>query len=196
MQEMIASIYVTLAPAIFAGILNMVWVRSGVLRQLNVPMDRGRRLRDGRRLFGDHKTWKGFLGMIVLGALSGWIWGALLKGRPWEELDLLYRSHANTPAWSALSGSLLGLGYALAELPNSFLKRRLDIAPGKNPKGIARPFFVFLDQADSVLGCLLILRLFSPYGLRLFILGIFFGAATHIALNMLLYFLKLRKNMF
>ena len=37
--------------------------------------------------------------------------------------------------YNLLIGALLGLFYALFELPNSFLKRRLDIKPGKTIKG-------------------------------------------------------------
>jgi hypothetical protein len=51
-----------------------------------------------------------------------------------------------------LVGLLVGLGTVLGELPNSFLKRRLDIAPGtrrRSPGGIA---LAVLDQGDLVLG--------------------------------------------
>lgn len=196
MGQTAVNIFVTLAPAIFAGILNMIWVRLSLGRRLSVPMDQGLRLPDGRRLFGDNKTWKGFFGMIVLGALSGLGWGLFLKGRPLESFDLFYLIYPNSWGWSAVSGALLGLAYAVAELPNSFVKRRLDITPGKSPRGLWRPLFVLLDQADSVIGCLLLLRLFYPYGWSFFLTGVFIGSLTHILLNMLLYFLKLRKNMF
>lgn len=196
LPQMLGMIYVSLAPVIFAGILNMGWVRSKAGRRLNVPMDGGRRWADGRRLFGDHKTWKGFFGMIGLGLCMGVLWGALLKGRALEDLDLFYRLRANTPGYSALTGALSGLAYALAELPNSFLKRRLDIRPGKTAGGAWQGLFIFLDQADSVIGCLLLLRLFYPFGAGLFVLGTLAGALTHLFLNMLLYFLRLRDNMF
>lgn len=196
MGQRIGTIYISLAPVIFAGILNMVWVRLQPGDFLKTPMDRGRILSDGRRLFGENKTWKGFLGMIFLGALSGILWGLFLRGRAIEELNLFYRVLPNTILWNALSGALGGAAYALAELPNSFLKRRLDIGPGKNPHGLRRIFFIFLDQADSVIGCLILLRFFYAYDLIFFISAVLLGAATHLALNMLLYFLKLRKNMF
>src|SRR2546422_8761128 len=35
------------------------------------PMDFGRTLRDGRRLLGDGKTWRGFVGGIASGAVLG-----------------------------------------------------------------------------------------------------------------------------
>ena len=196
MKLILESLYITLAPVIFAGILNMVWVRLPLGQGLNVPMDNGRVLKDGRRLFGDHKTWKGFWGMIGIGAVTGILWGIFLKGRDMETLNLFYKGHANTMLWSGLTGALAGFAYALAELPNSFLKRRLDIRPGKNPTGVRKLFFIFLDQADSVIGCLILLRLVYPYDLEFFLVGVGFGAVTHILLNMLLYVLKLRKNLF
>lgn len=196
MKQMLGNIYISLAPVIFAGILNMVWVRLDIGNRLKIPMDGGKVLADGHRLFGDNKTWKGFLGMIGLGLITGILWGAFLKGRAIETLDLFYLGRANTLLWSGFTGALSGLAYALAELPNSFLKRRLDIRPGKNPAGFKKLFFIFLDQADSVIGCLLLLRLFYPYDLGFFFSAVLLGALTHISLNILLFFLKLRKNMF
>jgi hypothetical protein len=60
-----------------------------------------------------------------------------------------------------LLGCSAGLGYALGELPNSFIKRQLDIPPGH----IARTRFgqwlnFFIDQTDSVIGALLALMPF------------------------------------
>ena len=77
MLNRLGEIYVTLAPAILAGVLNMIWVRLPWALSLAIPMDRGIIRSDGYRLLGDHKTWKGFLGMIGLGALSALFWGGL-----------------------------------------------------------------------------------------------------------------------
>lgn len=196
MKGMLAEAYVTLAPVILAGILNMAWVKTGALSALNIPMDGGRTMADGLRVFGDNKTWKGFFGMILLTALAGVLWGILLQGSPLETSNLYYRVRENSIGWSALSGALSGFGYIAFELPNSFVKRRWDIRPGKNPEGPWRILFIFLDQADSVIGCLLVLRLFYPYSLAFFLVAVVAGAGTHLMVNMLLYLLKLRRNMF
>ena len=58
----------------------------------------------------------------------------------------------------ALYGFLLGAGVVLGELPNSFLKRRLGIAPGEkrpSPLGVALAVY---DQADFVPVAALTLR--------------------------------------
>ncbi|NLG02623.1 MAG: CDP-archaeol synthase, partial [Clostridia bacterium] len=99
-------------------------------------------------------------------------------------------------SYNLLLGLLLGLGYSLFELPNSFLKRRLDIIPGKPTTGIKKYFFVFLDQADSVFGCCLVVCLFDQMSFAFYLLYVLVGALTHIIVNMLLYAAKLRKNMF
>jgi len=40
----------------------------------------------------------------------------------------------------------------LGELPNSFIKRRLNIAPGQTPEGGLRSVVWVADQIDSVVG--------------------------------------------
>ncbi|MBP5223158.1 MAG: CDP-archaeol synthase [Lachnospiraceae bacterium] len=196
MAKTLIMMYVTLMPAIFAGILNMVWCRTGLLKAAMIPMDGGKCLADGRRIFGDNKTWKGFLGYVCLNIFCAPIWGGICLAAGIGPLNYFYADHANTLLFNLWIGLLLGLGYALFELPNSFLKRRLDIQPGKNMNGAWKIFFVFLDQADSIFGCALVVWLFYDLGIGGYLLYVLVGAATHIVLNMLLYFLHLRKNMF
>jgi len=56
-------------------------------------------------------------------------------------------------------GLLLGIGYSIGELPNSFLKRQLDIAPGTLASGARGVFFWLVDQLDSVAGVVCALSL-------------------------------------
>jgi hypothetical protein len=51
-------------------------------------------------------------------------------------------------------GAILGGGYVAGELPNSFVKRRLEIAPGAAAPGKLRALFWILDQLDSLVGIL------------------------------------------
>ena len=55
-------------------------------------------------------------------------------------------------------GALVGLGTVAGELPNSFLKRQLGIAPGPQRRSAAGIAISIFDQADIVIGiwvCLL-----------------------------------------
>lgn len=196
MLKTVLMMYVTLAPTILAGIFNMIWVKLPILRVLRKPIDAGHTLKDGRRIFGDNKTWKGIAGYILLNTVFAVLWGLLCSQTVLGSLSFFYAGHSNTVAYNLLIGVLLGLGYSLFELPNSFLKRRLDIEPGKTVKGFWKVFFIFLDQADSIFGVALVVWLFYDIGILLYLGFVAVGAVTHLILNMLLYFARLRKNMF
>ena len=191
---LVGQIYATLAPVIFAGILNMVWVKLPLARGLARPIDGGRHAADGRRLLGENKTWKGLVGMIGLGALCGLAWGLLIAGTPVEAFDLFYARQPNTPLFSAATGALQGLAYGLFELPNSFLKRRVGVTPGKRHEGGWAVVFVILDQIDSVVGCALLVPFFAPVGVVFVLVATLVGGLTHIVLNLLLFAVHLRKN--
>ena len=196
MLKLLAMMYVTLAPVILAGVFNMIFCKLGILKKLQVPMDGGRTLKDGNRLFGENKTWKGFMGYIIFGTLSTVLWGLIIKNTPLNSLNFFYVNHENTLGFNILVGVLLGLFYALFELPNSFIKRRLGITPGKPATGLKKAIFVFIDQADSIFGCALVVWFFYNLGFPRYIGFVVVGAVTHIVINMLLYFAHLRKNMF
>lgn len=196
MLKIIGMMYVTLIPAVLSGIFVMLWCKLPILKAIAKPIDFGKDFADGKRLFGDNKTWKGMLGYILFNTLFAVLWGFACQGGALKDLNFFYQYHENTIPFNLLIGVLLGLGYSLFELPNSFLKRRLDITPGKSISGFWKVFFVFLDQADSVFGVALVVWLFYPLGIGLYLLYILVGAGTHLLLNMMLYFMHLRKNMF
>lgn len=195
-MKIILVMYLTLLSPIIAGILNMIWCKAPFLKSLQIPMDGGKNFADGKRISGDNKTWKGFLGYIILNILVSVIWGILCNRLHINQYNFFYMEHANTFPYNLWIGFLLGLGYSLFELPNSFLKRRLNIEPGKPTEGIKKYFFIFLDQADSVFGCCFVVCLFYKMSIGLYLFYVLLGAGTHIVINMMLYFLKLRKNMF
>lgn len=196
MLHLIAQMYVTLGPVILAGIFNMIFCKLKILKTMQVPMDGGRVLSDGNRIFGDNKTWKGFLGYLIFGTVFTVIWGFAIRNTALNSLDFFYINNENTLAFNTIVGVLLGLAYALFELPNSFVKRRLGITPGKPATGIKKAIFVFVDQADSIFGCALVVWFFYDLGILKYIGFVVVGAVTHIIFNMLLYFAHLRKNMF
>lgn len=188
--------YATLGSAILAGILNMVWCKVNILKPLAKPIDGGLKLADGKRLFGEHKTWKGVVGYVLLNSLSMLLFGLLFQALNWNDYSFIYQNHANTPLFNLLIGALIGLVYAVFELPNSFIKRRLNIKPGKTASGWKRVLFVFLDQADSIFGLCLVVCIFYHMTPLFYFVYVLVGAVTHIVINMLLYFAHLRKNMF
>ena len=144
------------------------------------------------------KTWKGFVGMIIFGALFTVLWGYICSLNTYlSEHNYFYVNFENTFFYNLITGAATGFAYALFELPNSFIKRRLDIVPGKPSEDkLKRAFFIFIDQADSIFGCVLVICFVCPLPVWYYFLYVAVGAVTHIIFNMLLYFCHLRKNMF
>ena len=192
----IVQLYVTLLGAVLAGIINSIFCKLNILKGLKIPMDFNKNFIDKKRILGDHKTWKGFLGYIIFNIIFAILFGWLWKITKLEHLNFFYINHENTIIYNVFIGFLIGLFYALFELPNSFLKRRLDIEPGKTTTGLKKIFFIILDQADSIFGIALVVWLFYPIGIGIYLLYIVVGTITHLLINMMLYFLHLRKNMF
>lgn len=190
----LARLLYLMAPIILAGICNMAYVKLPLHGRLRVPMDGGRRWRDGARIFGDNKTWKGFLGMIAFASVWFSLQAALDATLPGARALSLVPFASFPPRLVPVLGALWGLGYVLAELPNSFMKRRLGVRPGANVPGLRGALFLLIDQGDSVLGCLVALRLFYPCGWRTGLLLLLIGTGVHLAVNAVLYLVGLRKQ--
>ena len=184
-----------IAILVCAGSTNMAFVKAPLLRGLSRPMDGGVLLRDGKRLFGDNKTWKGFFGMIAITAV--WLAAAAWLAMTFPEiqgLSLIAFEDLQFPFNVWFFGALWGLAYVLAELPNSFVKRRLDIPPGKNAKGMKGFVFLVLDQADSVIGCVLVLPLFGRITWLDAIVLVGLGSAAHYLANLGLFAVRLKRQ--
>lgn len=154
-MQMVAQLLWLGLPLIVAGLLHLAVLKRDWLSGLRrAPLDFGVSWR-GQRLFGANKTWRGALVMVVGTAVAC----LLLE---WSNARWLHVSNpvplgATHPL---LWGGLLGAGYILGELPNSFLKRQLGIAPGAAGQGALGALFWVVDQLDSLIGLLLISRPF------------------------------------
>jgi hypothetical protein len=133
-----------LLPVLGAPVLHGPVLRGDVMSGLARPLDAGACVR-GRRVFGDNKTWRG---AVVMG--TGTVGASVALDRlEWFRERLPVELREAGP-WRY--GPLLAVGVVGGELPNSFLKRQLGIAPGSRrwtPAGVA---LVVFDQADFVLG--------------------------------------------
>ncbi|WP_242857019.1 CDP-archaeol synthase [Pseudobacteroides cellulosolvens] len=175
----------------------MIWCKLPVCNFMKKPIDGGVLVWDKRRLFGDNKTWKGFIGMILGGAVLTILWGLICETSTFLTVhNYIYITRENTILYNAVMGVLFGIAYAIFELPNSFIKRRMDIKPGKTTGGFKKVLFIFMDQADSIFGCVLVVCIVYSMSIQFYFAYVLVGALTHIILNMLLYLVKLRKNMF
>jgi hypothetical protein len=82
------------------------------------------------------------------------------------------------------------------ELPNSFLKRRLGIAPGTVPAaGLSRWLCLALDRLDSTAAMLLGMALVAPLPVTTALLVFVLGPAVHFLFSAALYGLGVKARM-
>ncbi len=192
MGSKILVMYITMTSVILSGIINMIFVKTPVYKKHNMPIDRGRYFLDGKRWLGDNKTYIGFLSMIIINGCVQVILGMIPGIEQWSEF---YRNRVNTIGFNLAMGLILGFTYMIFELPNSFIKRRLDIIPGKTDKGIKGMIFFLVDQFDSILGVILVLAIVSGISFREYVEYVLLGGFTHVVINLFLYKMKIRKNL-
>jgi CDP-diacylglycerol--serine O-phosphatidyltransferase len=125
-------------PVVIGGVWHMVVVSKDQLSFLKKPIN--------QTLFGANKTWRGMVVVPLLTAIGGLcLWPAeyVLEALTGQGLLSAYE------IWYV--GLVAGVGYVLAELPNSFYKRRIGIQPGEVPED-KKYWFIALDQLDSAIG--------------------------------------------
>ncbi|MEM0463315.1 MAG: CDP-2,3-bis-(O-geranylgeranyl)-sn-glycerol synthase [Pyrobaculum sp.] len=132
------------------------------------PVDFGRNFVDGRRLFGDGKTYEGLAIGVFLGTVVGYL--PNLLHTTLTLLDALILSVA------ALLGDLLG----------AFIKRRLCM-----PRG--HPAFP-LDQLDFILMAMLVRSLYADVPVEYIIAASVVTPIIHRVTNIVAYILRLKKE--
>ncbi|WP_048055948.1 CDP-2,3-bis-(O-geranylgeranyl)-sn-glycerol synthase [Pyrococcus sp. ST04] len=104
-------------PAYFAN-------SSPVVLGGGTPMDFGKTWRDGKRIFGDGKTWRGFFGGLTVGTSVGVIQHFIIP------------TYYGSLKLSILVAFLLSLGTLIGDLIGSFIKRRLNLPRGYPAVGL------------------------------------------------------------
>ncbi|TRO49948.1 CDP-2,3-bis-(O-geranylgeranyl)-sn-glycerol synthase [Candidatus Bathyarchaeota archaeon] len=138
-----------------------------VLAGGGTPMDFGKNFFDGKRIFGDHKTFRGFFFGLLVGILVG-IAEFLIFDYPILFIIL--------PSLGALAGDLLG----------SFAKRRIGISPGG--------LFPIVDQIDFVIGALLFSIPLSILTWELALVVILITPPIHLLTNYVAFKMRLKKH--
>jgi len=137
-----------LLPLLGGAVASGLCIRFGWLRALARPIDGGRTL-GGRPIFGPNKTLRGVLAVVIGNTLVLGLQSAALHYAPAIRRVELF-DYGMVNGW--LVGLAVGTLAALAELPNSFLKRRLNIPAGQSGQGAMRALFYFVDQVDILAG--------------------------------------------
>jgi CDP-2,3-bis-(O-geranylgeranyl)-sn-glycerol synthase len=128
----------------------------------------GRKLSDGERILGDHKTVRGFVSGLIVGIIVGTL------------SSLIFSKNLLTIAASASLGALLG------DMAGAFLKRRLKIRPGG-----ALPV---VDQLDFVVGAVLCVSLFSQISSNVVLILLLVTPPIHFLTNVGAHLLGLKEQ--
>jgi CDP-2,3-bis-(O-geranylgeranyl)-sn-glycerol synthase len=145
------------------------------------PIDNGKNYSDGKRVFGDGKTWRGLIAGIIAGIAIG---GVQIWATGTYSLDML-------PHQTVVSVTLLSVGALLGDLVKSFFKRRF----GKE-RGSKWPV---ADQYDLVAGAFILLVIFNPawifteVTLGAFICILILTPLLHRATNIIGYMFKVKE---
>jgi hypothetical protein len=189
MLEMTYQILFLGSPLLPAAIAHGLCIKYDWLDRLKRPLDFGLRFK-GRRIFGDHKTFRAPMVYVVFCAL-GTIAQARLQGGGYLPQWLFLVDYE---ADGLLIGVLMGLGMAAGELPNSFLKRQLDVAPGKRKRGLLGFALFLLDQLDLAIGIWVFLFFLIRPSLLLVAWSFLLTIGLHVAISAVGYLLGMRET--
>jgi CDP-2,3-bis-(O-geranylgeranyl)-sn-glycerol synthase len=129
-------------------------------------IDFGKNFYDGKRIFGNNKTFRGFFGLaigIMVGLIECWLFG-----------------------FPVLFSVLTPLGALSGDLTGAFLKRRLGIAPGG--------LLPIVDQVDFVIGAVVFSLPLALISWELALTVLLITPPIHLFTNFLAYKMKLKKN--
>ena len=183
---MLSDILLTIWLFLPAGLANMAPIFAAHWRlwpALDKPIDGGRQWR-GKRLFGDHKTLRGF----VVGWLTALIavliqaWLEAVSPALKEFIYIFDYEQVNLLAWA----SALSLGALGGDAIKSFFKRRAGVKPGKS--------WVPFDQIDYVAGTIAASLLVVQLPLRFYVIALIAGLALHPLSTFLGWLFKLKDS--
>ena len=180
---------------IFGLVLRVMWIGlaggiantippmvSRIFPYFSQPVDLHKKI-GGKRIFGDHKTFRGFIfGVLSSHLVFTWQY-YFVQANPESYLSSIAPEFVGFPIYF---GALMGFASLGGDALKSFVKRRFDIAPG-------RPWPPF-DQIDWVLGILVALAFFIDLSLIFVFLALLIGIFLHIVTKIIGYFLKINES--
>jgi CDP-2,3-bis-(O-geranylgeranyl)-sn-glycerol synthase len=173
--------------SIIAIIIKAVWLMlpayianpAAVVFGGGTPIDFGKNWRDGRRILGDGKTFRGFIGGMACGIIIGLI-------QMWVSPTVSLNSFTLTAIITLSFGALLG------DMVKSFFKRRFGFERGAK--------LPLVDQLDFVAGAWILTYVFDPlwftdnFTFWIIITVLVLTPVLHRLTNILGYYIKVKKE--
>ena len=167
-------------PAYIANMMPVFFSHLRMGRILDGPIDLGRKYK-GVRIFGDHKTVKGFLFGTLFGVLTCLVQFWIFDAGYLQDLSVINYTYYGAVAM----GGLLGLGALVGDSVESFFKRRIGVAAGGS-----WPVF---DQIDFILGAVVFVSIVIEFPLDILIAILVVSPILPVLANIIAYFLKIKK---
>ncbi len=186
MVDIIESIFNSIIFIFPALVANAAPVFLGRGNRYNGPLDGGKFWKDNKRILGDGKTIRGFLGGTLSGILtcvaivilsSSMSYPVTIVSRFNQGIlfPLLQFMANNSFLQAILIGFLLSCGALLGDLAGSFIKRRSGLKRGES--------FLFMDQLGFLLAALILVYPIAPWPIEWFLLLLPLTLGLHIVLN-------------
>lgn len=168
-------------PAGLANVTPILASRIPILKSMNTPLDFHKTYRS-KRIFGDHKTWRGVICGVLVGLIVTILQMYVYKHNAWV------RSISGTINYSGASilllGMLLGFGALFGDAIESLAKRQLQVASGDS-------WFPF-DQLDYVIGGILLSLIYVRLSLINYVWIVILWFALHMLFSYIGYVTKLK----
>lgn len=165
-----------------AGVANMMAAISALIfPKWNYPIDCKKEFR-GKRIFGDHKTWRG----LIIGILSAGLIFLLQRFLFSSYSHIQNISLINYQNTSWLAGCLIGFGALFGDAIKSFFKRQANIPSGKS-------WFPF-DQIDWIIGAIFVISIFIKLSLSIIVITLILGLIIHLITKVIGYIFKINKS--
>jgi len=129
------------SPAALANMTPILVANIQRFKKLDAPMDFGRTYR-GKRIFGSHKTWRGFISGVIAATLCLWFQQFLVEHSGWLQMMTEQIDYAHLP--TLIMGPLFAIGALGGDAIESFFKRQRGTKPGHG-------WFPW-DQLDYIIG--------------------------------------------
>ena len=139
-----------------AGIIEAFLWKTYPFQVLNIPIQ--------PEWFGANKKWRGLISLPLAMLLSVYLLKLIETVFPALAQQHIALSNFNLVEF----GLLVGFVFNLAELPNSFIKRRLAIPPGDESSKV----FYFVDHMDSTYGVLILWYVYFHFPLHFIVTGL------------------------
>ncbi len=159
-----------LLPAYFASAFP-------VILHDNRPIDFGKNWFDGNRIFGDNKTFGGFLVGVFAGTACGFLQTLVQSS--------LINFGFQITQMTLFLAFLIALGALIGDLAGSFIKRRFNMKPGTDAP--------FLDQLNFVFGAAFFAMWFTQITLEMFFIMLVITPILHRIANIVAYRVRAKR---